>query len=293
MTRLAVLADIHGNLPALEAVIADMAQFEVDQVIVAGDSINWGPYSAEVLERIYAENWAVIRGNHEFYMLYRNTPFMPEAWRGFTTLDWLNSHIPKKWRTIVSCQPDELRLCFNDAPFVRVVHGTPGNHWKGIYPTQSSEDEIHTMLGGVEENTVIGAHTHLALERRVGRWHILNPGSVGVPLDGILGARYLILDGSTEGWKANFRHLEYDIAPLIEECERQDYISIHGVTGRLMIEEFKTARPQIHPFAQWRRKYHPGEPESFELLEQFFKLGDAVLEFRLPDYRVNLNPVVD
>ena len=50
MTRLAVLADIHGNLPALKAVIDDMAQFEVDHVVVAGDSVNWGPFSCEVLE---------------------------------------------------------------------------------------------------------------------------------------------------------------------------------------------------------------------------------------------------
>ena len=47
MTQLAILSDIHGNLPALEAVLADLAQFKVDQVVVAGDVINWGPFSAQ------------------------------------------------------------------------------------------------------------------------------------------------------------------------------------------------------------------------------------------------------
>ena len=61
MTRLAVLADIHGNLTALQAVMDDMAQFDVDQVVVAGDSINWGPFSREVLEIITARNWAIVR----------------------------------------------------------------------------------------------------------------------------------------------------------------------------------------------------------------------------------------
>ena len=69
MTRLAVLADIHGNLPALQAVIADMAQFAVDQVVVAGDSVNWGPFSRQVMELIWAHRWPVIRGNNELYLL--------------------------------------------------------------------------------------------------------------------------------------------------------------------------------------------------------------------------------
>ena len=73
MTRLAVLADIHGNLPALQAVIDDMAQFAVDQVVVAGDSINWGPFSREVLEVIRERRWPVIRGNNELYLLDYDT----------------------------------------------------------------------------------------------------------------------------------------------------------------------------------------------------------------------------
>ncbi len=75
MTRLAILSDIHGNLPALEAVMADMAQFVVDHVIVAGDSINWGPFSREVVETVLLNNWAAVRGNNELYLLdYRFAP---------------------------------------------------------------------------------------------------------------------------------------------------------------------------------------------------------------------------
>lgn len=285
MTRLAVLADIHGNLPALEAVIADMAQFEVDQVIVAGDSINWGPFSAQVLERILHANWAVMRGNHEFYMLYYNTPFAPDNWRGFSTLRWLNQSIPKPLRNAVSCLPDELRLCFGDAPFVRVVHGSPpNNHWQGIYPTQTSDDQVMTMLGGVAENTVIAAHTHLRMERHVGDWHIINPGSVGLPLDGVHGARYMLLDGSTAGWTPTFRLVPYDLAPLLAECERLDYVQQLGITGRIMIEEFRTARPLVYAFNQWRRKYRADAPDSLALVDEFLET-DAVLEFRMPDYR--------
>ena len=80
LTTLAVLSDLHGNLPALEAVLADLAQFQVDQAIVAGDVINWGPFSAQVMERVTAGGWAVIRGNNEFYLLDYDTPRAPAAW---------------------------------------------------------------------------------------------------------------------------------------------------------------------------------------------------------------------
>src|SRR6478672_5600461 len=78
--RFAVLADIHGNLPALEAVMADLAHFAVEQVVVAGDLINWGPDSAAVVEQVTAAGWAALRGNNEYYLLDAGTPRAPAQW---------------------------------------------------------------------------------------------------------------------------------------------------------------------------------------------------------------------
>src|SRR3972149_5518130 len=80
MTRLAILSDLHGNLPALEAVQQDLSRFQVDYVIVAGDVIDRGPFSVQVLERVTREGWAVIRGNAEFYLLDYGTPRAPAEW---------------------------------------------------------------------------------------------------------------------------------------------------------------------------------------------------------------------
>ena len=96
MTTLAILADIHGNMPALEAVIQDLRQVAVDHVVVAGDCINWGPFSQEVVERIAREAWAVIRGNNEFYLLDYQTgrarhlpgaPLTPDLLARFAEVD--------------------------------------------------------------------------------------------------------------------------------------------------------------------------------------------------------------
>ena len=84
--KVAALYDIHGNLPALEAVLADVQQHHVDQIVVAGDNINMGPFSVQVLERI--RGYAVIRGNHELYLLDHNTPRAPAHWRDYTQPPW-------------------------------------------------------------------------------------------------------------------------------------------------------------------------------------------------------------
>ena len=164
MTRLAVLADVHGNLPALQAVIADMEQFKVDQVVVAGDSINWGPFSREALEIITAFKWALIRGNNEYYALDHGACRAPAHWSAFTLPPILREQLGDHWLNIVACLPDTLSLRFPDAPPIRVIHGIPGNPWVAIFP-QSTADEVRNWLEDIEEDTVISAHSHIPMEK--------------------------------------------------------------------------------------------------------------------------------
>ena len=116
MTRLAVISDIHGNLPALEAVMTDLATYKVDHVVVAGDSINWGPFSRQVLEVITAQNWAIIRGNNEFYSLDYDTSRAPKHWSSFTLPPFIHEQLGDQWLNVIAIQPDTLSLRFRDAP---------------------------------------------------------------------------------------------------------------------------------------------------------------------------------
>ena len=284
MTRLAILADIHGNLPALEAVLQDLSPFKMDHVIVAGDVINWGPFSAQVMERVTREGWAVIRGNNEFYVLDYNTPRAPSEWEEYSLLPWLHRQLNGRWRNVIAAWPDALSLRFPDAPPLRVVHGSPRSPWEPIYSI-STEVEIEAMLVGVEETTLVAAHTHLAMVRRVGRWHILNPGAVGVPLDGTFCARYLLLEGDAAGWHPTFRSVAFDYEPLYQEFERQGFVDECGVMGQLVVEEFKTARLQLHPFLHWRKACHPDAPPCRELLEEFSRINKW--DYTPPAYHVN------
>ena len=270
VTRLAVLADIHGNLPALEAVLADLTQFRVDQVVVAGDAINWGPFSAQVMEQVTAGGWAAVRGNNEYYLLDYATARAPAAWNDraqWPLLPWLQRQLAGPAHARIAAWPDSLSLRFPDAPPIRVVHGTPRSHSEPLYPAPlSTEAEVAAMLAGVDEPVVIAGHTHLPLDRTVGAWRVLNPGSVGVPLDGRHCGRYLLLEAGAGAWQAEFRAVPIDPAPVLAEFERQGFLEACGVIGRLVMDEFVTARLELHPFIRWHAAVCPERPLTMDLL---------------------------
>ncbi len=275
MTRLAVLADIHGNLPALNAVIDDMAQFTVDAVVVAGDSINWGPFSRQVMEVIRARRWPVIRGNNELYLLDYDTERAPAHWARFTMPPYLHEQLGEDCVNTIAALPDTLQLRFRDAPPIRVCHGIPGDPWTAVTPL-SSAAQIRRWLRHISERTLICAHSHIALARHVDDRRIFNPGSVGVPLDGDHSASYMILDGRADGWElAAHRRLPVDVAPLLAEYERTNFSERCGVTGHLVIDEFRSARLHLAAYINWKARHHDACDDSPELLREFRNLPDV------------------
>jgi len=277
VTRIAVLADIHGNLPALEAVFEDMKPFAVDRVVVAGDAVNLAPFSRQVMERLTAERCAVIRGNHEFYVTSPEQKMWPSA----LTIEQLGAY----WLNVIAAWPDTLTLRFRDAPTVRVVHGSPRSHAESILPTMT-DGEIEGVLSGIEESTVIAAHTHLEMDREVGRRRLFNPGSVGAPINGIFSAAYLILDGDQTGWRAIQRKVPFESDPLLREFERIGFVDRCGVIGHMVVEQYHSARPELYAFLEWHRTTCPDEPLTMALLEPYSKVNK--FDYMLPDYRINL-----
>jgi predicted phosphodiesterase len=284
MTRLAILADIHGNLPALQSVMADMASFTFDHVIVTGDLINWGPFSADVCAIAARERWAVIRGNNEFYLLDYRTPRAPAHWHEYTLLPWLHAQLAGLWQSAIAAWPDELSLRFPDAPPIRVLHGLPGNPWRGI-PPLLNEAELATLLDGVPEAVIVSAHTHLPMSRHVAGRHLLNPGSVGVPLDGLQSASYLLLHGDATGWRATFRRVPYALEPLLAEFRRQRFVDQCGPVAELVIKEFTTARLWVLPYLAWRQQHARDQPHSSALLATFAE--NDIWHYTPPEYHVN------
>ena len=288
MTRLAILSDVHGNLPALEAVMEDMKKFDVDQAIVAGDVVNFGPFSRQTAELVIEHKWPVIRGNNEYFLVDYRTPRAPAEWHDplqFAPIAWLSRQFDRTLKRKIACWPDSLNLRFDDAPPIQVFHGTPQDPWEPIYWTQTDE-EIERLLSTVEADFVICGHTHLPLDRQSGRWHIFNPGSVGVPLDGIFSASYMILEGNEAGWHPTLRRVSFDYDALFQEFETSGYNGQAGPIGRLTVEIYRQARPVLG-FLRWRAQHKPDSLLNDELVEEFLMNVDWS-EFAHRAYRINM-----
>lgn len=281
--RLAVVADIHGNLPALEAVVADFRPWAPDYVVLAGDLINVAPFSVEVAEYIMAQDWLVIRGNHEYYFLDFDSQRMhseihsQDRWQA---LHVLRAGIPDHVGRYLATLPDDLNLIFPGCEPLRVLHGLPGDPRAGLYPQQLDAKTLG-RLELVSQHTLISAHTHLQGEFQIPRgeevpsprspnppfrpeelrathWHVINPGSVGLSLNGNSDAHYALLESQQdspegEGWHATLQKVAYDRERTLRAFFEGGYLERGGPIIELFYWELVSATHEIIPFMEWSR----------------------------------------
>ena len=186
--------------------------------------------------------------------------------------------------------PDKLSLKYDDTPPICVVHGSPRSAWEAIYPT-ASDAEFAEILEDVTEPVVICGHTHLPFDRTAGKWQVFNPGSVGMPLNGYIAANYLLLESTGQGWKPMFRKVPFNNAAVVRGLEEGEFVEKCGVVGRILLESFKTARPN-GGFIAWKDAHHSTEPFSDQLLDEY-RCTCEWWEYVHPAYHVNMQESLD
>ena len=235
--RIAVLSDIHANLPALEAVASDLPS--VDQVWVLGDTVGYGPQPNEVIATLQAMGARTVLGNHDGAAIGTVDAryFNPDA---RTAIEWTARTIDANTRAYIATLPEVRR----DGDLT-AVHGSPRDPiWEYI----TGPDVAAANLDAFETRLCLFGHTHLpvaflAVEGQVeatlglpgepmrmnGARALLNPGSVGQPRDGMSDAAYAILttNGVPEQDTFEFRRVRYDID------RTQRLIREAGLPGRL------------------------------------------------------------
>jgi predicted phosphodiesterase len=289
MTRIAIISDIHGNYPALEAVLHDVKQMEPDQVIAAGDMVNWCPFNREVMERLLSEHITMLRGNNELYVTDWGTARAQPHWRTWVLPSLTREQIGKRLWSLINTLPDTLCLRFPDAPTVRVVHGSPRSHFESVHPLLT-DAQLVEMLAKTEESTIVCAHTHLPMDRQVqtedGRsLLVVNTGTVGIPLDRQPDATYAILDGDESGWRATIRHVPVDYEPLWRGYEEMRFTERLGITGHLIIREVREHTLWLLPYLNWKAQHATGEEDSFALLDRFYEEVPDTRLYLPPEYR--------
>ncbi len=250
--RIAVLADVHGNLPALEAVLEDIERQDVDRVIVNGDSVNRGAQSVEVSQLLAKLPHEATLGNHDDLMV-----MVHERHKDLSdTLDdpfWASNVVTARllaeagFLDGVRDRPMTLRVEEPGAPSLLVSHGSPRHYREGYGPSLTPE-VISEIVEDFPADVLVGSHTHRPHLQRWARYTVINTGSVGAPFNGDPRAQYLVLMLQGGSWLAEFRRVPYDLSVAVAAYDSSGLLDQGGLSAHIFRAELAHARSYIVPF---------------------------------------------
>jgi putative phosphoesterase len=204
--RVAAISDIHGNLPALEAVLAEIDREGVDDIVVAGDTAH-GPWPAEVVDLLVERGARCVRGNADREVIERSDRYGPLA-------QWSADRLGERRLAVVQGWPLTLDLSLAGLGAVLVCHSTPLSE-DPIYTRITPDADIVRLLGRIDADVVLSGHTHMQFDRTLSNGQrVVNPGSVGTPYEGARGAYWALL-----GPDVDFRRTEYDVEAAVAAIE--------------------------------------------------------------------------
>jgi len=246
MTRLAVLSDVHGNLLALEAVLADLAaQGAPDAVWVLGDLVAFCPWPAETLARLRAlPDVALLQGNTDRYLVTGRRPVFPvrspEEWAAMPTrlaerdanFRWTVERLSCTDYEFLRALPPRLEMEIPSHGRVVAVHASPTDDEATLYP-DIPDGQIRPHLSGLEARLLLYGHTHRPMDRVVDGIRLVNDGSAGLPLDGDPRPAYALLDFAGGQCAVTIRRVAYDVEAVVAELERVEHPARAWVTRTL------------------------------------------------------------
>ena len=212
--RVAALYDVHGNLPALEAVLAELEREQPDAIVIGGDVVS-GPMPRETLEMILAlgDQVAFVLGNADRWFLDVYDGLVePEAEDA-----WLIDELDASHREFFAALPRRLVIDVDGLGPVLFCHGSPRSEDE-IITAITEVERLEPMLEDVEEHVVVCGHTHVQFDRCIATTRVVNAGSVGMPYEDVPGARWAILGPDLE-----LRRTPYDRERAAERIRRSSW----------------------------------------------------------------------
>ncbi|MCL4294109.1 MAG: metallophosphoesterase family protein [Anaerolineae bacterium] len=231
MITLAILADIHGNRTALQAVFNDLERRGgADHIIVLGDLAVFGPDPAGVLRLLQAyEPIFHVAGNTDRYLVEKRYPPDPhdEGWRSqvLASFPWTADQLGQAGLRFLARLPYRQVLNFTGEHPILAVHGSPRSDEENISP-DTPEVELGQMLRNhFHYNLLLCAHTHVPLDRRsVAGQRVVNVGSVGLPFDNEPRASYVLIQLAPGGeYRVEMRRVAYDVEAVIAQLFAVDH----------------------------------------------------------------------
>jgi predicted phosphodiesterase len=227
--RVAALADVHGNAPALEAVLREVRAAGVDAVVVCGD-LTWGPLPRETLALVHGLELPAhfVRGNAD------RSVGVADGDRP----DWIAAQHDEEATRFVNGFAPYVVLDVDGLGPTRFVHGSPRSDEECVTPETPAE-RVREFMAGVAERVVVTAHVHVSYDRDVDGVRLVGPGSVGRPYEGERGARWAVLGPDVELRRTDYDHeatadlyrasgipqLDEDVRMLLDPIPRAEAIA--------------------------------------------------------------------
>jgi putative phosphoesterase len=273
--KIAALADVHGNYQALIAAIDHFERWKPDQVLVLGDIINRGPRSVDCLhliqEKEKTDNWQVIKGNHEGYVLDFIDPDFPLQGPEFEMrkiVYWTYQSLNEDDIKSVVTMPENLDLVTEDQQVIYGLHASAAGDRIGIYP-DSTETDLENLVDSKVDVFLVG-HTHQPFIKSFQETIVVNVGSVGLPFDGDKRSAYAQITYDQRGWSGEIIRLDYDLSAAARDYEISGLIPDGGPLAELVLAELKLGWPQL---SHWFRRYEEG------IIRGEINLDQAVAEY--------------
>lgn len=261
--RIAVLADIHGNRAAFEAVLDHAARQYHDAMVILGDIVIGAPDSAACWQLARSLNVPLVRGNHDRTLAQFGTPDAHPTWSEprYGPLHYAVNELNRAERAELAALPFAARL--SAAPEVLAVHASLRSDTDSLFAHTSAAD-LQAMFPHPEADVILRGHNHLACQHRLGRTLLVAVGSVGMPLDGVPLAQYATLERRRAGWQVIHHALPYDLEATLARFDQSGYIEQTGPLGRLYRRQIATGANQIAPFLAWYQRWQSAGPIDLE-----------------------------
>jgi putative phosphoesterase len=213
--RLAILSDVHANLPALEAVLADIAATGVDARYALGDLVGYAPWPNEVLERLAAEGFPVVMGNYDDGTAYvrdecgcaYTDPF--EEALGDRSFAWTKANVTDANKAWLRTLHPQIRFEADGHRFL-LVHGSPRRINEYLYEDRL-ESSFARIAAGADADVIVCGHTHRPYDKTVAGVRFINVGSAGKPKDGDPRGCWALIETGAGGVTVEFRRVDYDV----------------------------------------------------------------------------------
>jgi putative phosphoesterase len=228
--RIGIISDIHGNYAALENVLADIKREQIDQIVCLGDAVFNGPQPVLVCELMSKLAFPTVMGNADAFLLEWDT-FKPASERERILKDigaWTLEQLSVEDLAFIKAFQARIEIPLERKETLLCYHGSPLSNEHLIYAT-TLENELAGVLGDYRATVMAGGHTHTQIVRRFESSILINPGSVGIPLErGGNGARdrrppwseYAILTSDNDKLGIEFRRVPLDVQAVIAQARQ-------------------------------------------------------------------------